>query len=101
MGVAGFSLGSYETIYDQIRYMASLASLSGDDPHVDIQVKLFTVPAFTPEQKKIPFARVIHNKYMVTDKTGFIGTSNWSGDYFMSTGGIGFVYTGHIRKELE
>ena len=38
---------------------------------------------------------------MVTDKTGFIGTSNWSGDYFMSTGGIGFVYTGHIRKELE
>jgi len=84
-----------------IRYMASLASLSGDDPHVDIQVKLFTVPAFTPEQKKIPFARVNHNKYMVTDKTGFIGTSNWSGDYFMSTGGIGFVYTGHIRKELE
>ena len=32
------------------------------------QVKLFTVPAFSPAQEKIPFARVNHNKYMVTDK---------------------------------
>merc|ERR1711872_641422 len=55
-----------------IRYASSLDALSGDNPHVDIQVKLFTVPAFTPEQKKIPFARVNHNKCMVTDKTGFI-----------------------------
>ena len=31
-------------------------------------MKLFTVPAFTPAQEKIPFARVNHNKYMVTDK---------------------------------
>ena len=31
------------------------------------------VPAFTEEQNAIPFARVNHNKYMVTDKTLYIG----------------------------
>ncbi len=30
------------------------------------------VPA-SPTQKEIPFARVNHNKYMVTDKIAYIG----------------------------
>ena len=74
------------------------------------------MPAFTPAQEKIPFARVNHNKYMVTDKQvsqktiltifetytlqGYIGTSNWSGDYFITTGGVGFVFTGELRSQL-
>lgn len=41
------------------------------------------------QQLKIPRSRVNHNKYMVTDKTAYIGTSNWSGDYFTTTAGIG------------
>jgi phospholipase D3/4 len=36
--------------------------------------KLFIVPA-NPKQKEIPFARVNHNKYMVTDKVAYIGNS--------------------------
>lgn len=71
------------------------------------------VPA-TPKQKEIPYARVNHNKYMVTDKVAYIGTvisqsclslhgpkltcasppsgtSNWSGDYFVSTAGSALV----------
>ena len=40
---------------------------------------------------EIPFARVNHNKYMVTDKGAFISTSNWSGDYFTSTGGVSLI----------
>lgn len=28
---------------------------------------------------------------MVTDATAYIGTSNWSGDYFTDTAGIGLV----------
>lgn len=28
---------------------------------------------------------------MVTDNTAYIGTSNWSGDYFINTAGIGFI----------
>lgn len=44
------------------------------------------------DQKHIPFARVNHNKYMVTDNTAYIGTSNWSGDYFVNTAGIGLIF---------
>lgn len=33
-----------------------------------------------------------HNKYMVTDKTAYIGTSNWSADYFTDTAGIGMIF---------
>ena len=33
-----------------------------------------------------------HNKFMVTDISGFIGTSNWSGDYFTDTAGISVVF---------
>ena len=83
-----------------LNYLASLQDISGDKPRVDVQARMFRVPAFTPEQEKIPFGRVNHNKYMVTDKEGFIGTSNWSGDYFISTGGVGFVFTGKLRSQL-
>lgn len=34
------------------------------------------VPA-TPSQKEIPFARVNHNKYMVTDKIAYIGEAHF------------------------
>lgn len=34
--------------------------------------RLFVVPS-NPRQKGIPFARVNHNKYMVTDKIAYIG----------------------------
>lgn len=43
------------------------------------------------DQSKIPYGRVNHNKYMVTDNTAYIGTSNWAGDYFTNTAGIGLV----------
>ncbi|XP_043213220.1 5'-3' exonuclease PLD3-like [Amphibalanus amphitrite] len=53
-------------------------------------VRLFKVPDMEPGPQ-IPFSRVNHNKYMVTDQVAYIGTSNWSGDYFVNTGGIGLV----------
>ena len=31
------------------------------------------MPAVTPAEKRIPFSRVNHNKYMVTDNTAYIG----------------------------
>lgn len=34
---------------------------------------MFVVPAFTEAQAKIPYSRVNHNKYMVTDQTAYIG----------------------------
>ncbi|XP_038134045.1 5'-3' exonuclease PLD3 [Cyprinodon tularosa] len=71
-------------------FLKSLASVHDSKNKLDIQVRLFVVPA-DPRQKKIPFARVNHNKYMVTDKVAYIGTSNWSGDYFLSTAGSALV----------
>lgn len=35
------------------------------------------VPA-TSKQKEIPFARVNHNKYMVTDKIAYIGAAAYT-----------------------
>ncbi|XP_059167441.1 5'-3' exonuclease PLD3-like [Physella acuta] len=79
------------TKVDMYAFLMSLYDLKRAKVHrIDIQVKLFTVPS-TPEQKQIPFARVNHNKFMVTENHAYIGTSNWSGDYFVNTGGVGFT----------
>lgn len=71
-------------------FLRSLQSLSHALPGVDIQIKRFIVPANDDEQK-IPFGRVNHNKYMVTDNVAYIGTSNWSGDYFTDTAGVALI----------
>lgn len=90
-------------------YLRSLQSLRYYTKYlkINLEVKLFVVPAYTQAQKDIPYARVNHNKYMVTDKTAYIGTSNWSGDYFLTTAGIGLAIDGSnlgnqsdIRKQL-
>jgi len=84
-----------------LSYLSSLQQLNGINNSTRIRVKLFRVPAFTPDQERIPFARVNHNKYLVTETTGLVGTSNWSADYFISTGGIGFAFSGPLRDDLE
>ncbi|KAI1286257.1 5'-3' exonuclease PLD3 [Halotydeus destructor] len=56
----------------------------------NMEAKLFKVPS-TPAQARIPYARVNHNKYVITDQDAFIGTSNWSGDYFTTTAGVALV----------
>ncbi|KAF7278284.1 hypothetical protein GWI33_008637 [Rhynchophorus ferrugineus] len=71
-------------------FLKSIASIDKLYPRVSIEVRRFVVPA-NKQQQQIPYARVNHNKYMVTDNTAFIGTSNWSGDYFTDTAGVSFV----------
>ncbi|KAJ3619506.1 hypothetical protein MTP99_005183 [Tenebrio molitor] len=71
-------------------FLKSIASISQAYPRVSVEVRRFVVPS-DAEQRKIPYARVNHNKYMVTDNTAYIGTSNWSGDYFIDTAGVAFV----------
>jgi len=75
---------------DIVTFLKSFQAIDGAYG-ADIKVRLFTVPAFDEKQEKIPFSRVNHNKYMVTDNCAYIGTSNWSADYFVNTGGIGIV----------
>ncbi|NXJ87087.1 PLD3 Phospholipase, partial [Trogon melanurus] len=70
--------------------------------------RLFMVPT-SAEQARIPYARVNHNKYMVTEKAAYIGTSNWSGDYFVRTAGSALVVNqtgsrasaGTVRQQLQ
>ncbi|XP_055016473.1 5'-3' exonuclease PLD4 isoform X2 [Boleophthalmus pectinirostris] len=74
-------------------FLQSLAALDSNISHISIKIKLFIVPV--GNQTDIPYSRVNHNKYMVTDKVAYIGTSNWSGDYFTTTGGVGLVISQH------
>ncbi|CAD5232320.1 unnamed protein product [Bursaphelenchus xylophilus] len=53
-----------------------------------IQVKVFQVP---PYNVTIPYTRVNHAKYMISDYTATVCTSNWSADYFINTGGVSIV----------
>ncbi|KAA3679924.1 phospholipase D3/4 [Paragonimus westermani] len=78
------------------KYLTSLKALNGIR-RSRIRIRYFEVPVLTIEQHRIPHARVNHNKYMVTDKAAYVGTSNWSGDYFLYTGGAALV----IEDELE
>ena len=81
---------------EAVAYLRSLLQINSALPVTaegkrgGISIKFFRVPV-SPEQKKLPFARVNHNKYMVTEKAAWVGTSNWSGDYFISTAGIGMI----------
>ncbi|CAJ0582116.1 unnamed protein product, partial [Mesorhabditis spiculigera] len=72
--------------------------------HGLIEVKHFVVPA-TKEQARIPFARVNHAKFMVTEDVAYIGTSNWSGDYFINTAGVAVISrkaeNGTIVEDLQ
>lgn len=85
-------------------FLLSLAALRDNHTHSDIQVKLFVVPA-DEAQARIPYARVNHNKYMVTERATYIGTSNWSGNYFTETAGTSLLVTqngrGSLRSQLE
>ena len=65
--------------------------------------RLYEVPPYT---KEIPYTRVNHNKYMVTESVAYVGTSNWSADYFTNTGGVGYVINetetgGTVRAQLQ
>lgn len=67
-----------------LQFMRSLTVLD------NVQVKLMKIPSGGHD---IPFTRVNHSKYMVTDNEAYITTSNWSPDYFLHTGGVSISFT--------
>ncbi|XP_070698521.1 5'-3' exonuclease PLD4 [Pempheris klunzingeri] len=81
-----------------LTFLHSLASMNSPRQHISIQIKLYIVPV--GNQSDIPYSRVNHNKYMVTDKVAYIGTSNWSGDYFLTTAGVGLVISQHAPHHV-
>ncbi|XP_051171842.1 5'-3' exonuclease PLD3-like isoform X2 [Leptopilina boulardi] len=88
-------------------FLKSLEDLTNSYKNVKIEVRRFIVPT-TPDFDQIPYSRVNHNKYMVTDGAAYIGTSNWSGDYFVDTAGVSATFEDDgvnnkksLRKQLE
>lgn len=51
----------------------------------------------------VPYSRTIHSKFMVVDKqNAWIGTSNWSGDYFYQSRNVGIVVEGaSFARDLD
>ncbi|MCB9741701.1 MAG: phospholipase [Alphaproteobacteria bacterium] len=64
--------------------LTSLAALE------HVEVRFVVIPQ--PEDDFIPFGRVAHAKFMVVDGArAWLGSSNWSGDYFYSSRNVGLV----------
>ena len=38
---------------------------------------------------------------MVTEQQALIGTSNWTPDYFLKTGGIGFIFSSSVANVIS
>lgn len=58
----------------EVDHLKSLSLIPG------VEVRIATIPE--SKEGYIPYARVIHSKYMVLDgRTLWLGTSNWSGGY--------------------
>merc|ERR1711871_211371 len=64
----------------QHNYMASLDVLP------NVEVRWFVVPPFSPST---PYTRVAHGKWVVTESSLYVTTSNFEGSYFNSTSGVG------------
>lgn len=57
----------------------------------NIEVRIVTFPEHSTGF--IPFARVIHSKYMIVDSgTLWLGTSNWSRDYFTEMRNVELIF---------
>ncbi|KAK2879212.1 hypothetical protein Q8A67_020003 [Cirrhinus molitorella] len=70
-------------------FIRSLDALHSPADNINIAVRVFVIPS--GNQSHIPYSRINHNKYMVTDKVAYVGTSNWSPEYFNTTAGVGLV----------
>jgi phosphatidylserine/phosphatidylglycerophosphate/cardiolipin synthase-like enzyme len=85
----------WNTAGDRLEGLRRLAKVAG------IAVRIATIPEHP--DGFIPFARVVHAKYMVIDDdVAWIGSSNWSGDYFFKSRNLGlFVRSGALPGGLE
>jgi phosphatidylserine/phosphatidylglycerophosphate/cardiolipin synthase-like enzyme len=65
-------------------HLRSLARIPG------LEVRMASIPEHSAG--KIPFARVIHSKYLLVDEDAlWLGTSNWGRDYFRSSRNVELI----------
>ncbi len=71
----------------------TIEGLQALEPLANVEVKLVTIPQ--DPAGFVPFARVIHSKYLAVDgRAAWIGTSNWEKDYFEESRNVGLVIEG-------
>lgn len=71
----------------------TIEGLQALEPLANVEVKLVTIPQ--DSAGFVPFARVIHSKYLAVDgRAAWIGTSNWEKDYFEESRNVGLVIEG-------
>jgi len=71
----------------------TIEGLQALEPLANVEVKLVTIPQ--DSAGFVPFARVIHSKYLAVDgRAAWIGTSNWEEDYFEESRNVGLVIEG-------
>ena len=59
----------------------------------NIDVRFVTIPPWSGGF--VEFARVVHSKYLVVDEDwAWLGTSNWSRDYFHASRNVGVIFEG-------
>jgi len=67
----------------------------------NVDVRWFVVPDL-PFNPQVPYTRVNHAKYMVTEQQSYVGTSNWSWDYFTNTGGLSYnIFNANFTSQLQ
>ncbi|KAH3761902.1 phospholipase D3 [Pelomyxa schiedti] len=77
------------------QYVNSLNSLN------NTSVRWFVVPDMIGSDP-VPFTRVNHAKFMVTEKEAYISNNNWTADYFKTTAGVTMVIVSdHISAHLH
>lgn len=69
------------TNYKELPYWRSLAQLS------NVEVKTYKIPE-SPYRPAAPYSRVSHSKYVVSDASTYVTTSNCGADYYLYTGGV-------------
>jgi phosphatidylserine/phosphatidylglycerophosphate/cardiolipin synthase-like enzyme len=58
-----------------------------------IEVRTMSIPEAS--RGFVPFSRTVHAKYLVVDgERGWVGTSNWEGDYFRKSRNVGVLLEG-------
>lgn len=78
---------------DWCKRPGTIEGLQSLEPLPGIDVKLVTIPPWSGGF--IPFARVVHAKYLVVDEDkAWVGTSNWEKDYFLASRNVGLIIEG-------
>lgn len=86
---------------DWCKRKGTIEGLQALEPLENVAVKLVTIPQASTGF--VPYARVVHSKYLVVDGArAWIGTSNWERGYFYASRNVGLVVEdATIAKQLD